>query len=176
MKEDITREVEVPAGVSATIVETTLLVKGKAGEVKREIGFPSVKVAVDGQKIVIQALKATKREKRMIGTFEAHIKNMIQGAQEKFVYGLKICSGHFPMNVSLSGNTIIVKNFLGEKHPRKVNFSSEVAVKINGFEIEVSGSSKELAGQTAGKIEKLCNITNRDRRIFQDGIYITKKA
>jgi len=176
MKEDIIKEVELPSGVSATMSDSSLVVKGPAGEVTRYVGSPRVDVKIDGEKIVIQALKATKREKRLIGTFESHVKNMIKGSQEKYVYHLKICSGHFPMNVSVSGNSVIVKNFLGEKHPRKIDFSQQVAVKINGAEIEVSGASKELVGQTAGKIEKMCNITNRDRRIFQDGIYITKKA
>ena len=51
-----------------------------------------------------------------------------------------------------------------------------VEVKIAGTEIVVSAADIELAGITASKIENLCRITNRDRRIFQDGCYITQKA
>ncbi len=176
MKETITKTIPVPSEVTVALQGRVLAIKGPKGEDEREFSYPAIKVSSKEGSIVLHVEKATKREKRMIGTYESHIKNMIKGAQENFIYKLKICSGHFPMNVSVSGNSIAVKNFLGEKHPRKVDFSAKVAVKINGAEIEVSSVSKELAGQTAGKIEKLCAITNRDRRIFQDGIYITHKA
>ena len=80
------------------------------------------------------------------------------------------------MNVSISGQELIIKNFLGESVPRKVTILPGADVKVNGTEIIVSGSDKEVAGQTAARIENLCRITNRDRRIFQDGCYIIEKA
>jgi large subunit ribosomal protein L6 len=176
MKEEITKKIPVPQGISASLDGMQLTLKGPQGETQRTFPYPAITISTDDGSIILHVRNATKREKRMIGTYESHIKNMVQGVQEKFIYTLKICSGHFPMNVSVSGNTLAVKNFLGEKHPRKVEFSPQASVKINGPDIEVMSVSKELAGQTAGKIEKLCQITNRDRRIFQDGIYITNKA
>jgi len=77
--------------------------------------------------------------------------------------------------VSVSGNNFVVKNFLGEKHPRIVGIDSSTKVKITGTEVSIISPSRELAGMMAGRIEQLCRITNRDRRIFQDGIYIVKK-
>lgn len=176
MKEAIIKEIELPQGVSAVLDGPTLTIKGPKGENVRSFDYPTISLEVKDGKVVVSAQKATKREKRMIGTFSSHIKNLVQGVQEKFVYKLKICSGHFPMNVSVSGNSVVVKNFLGEKNPRVITFSNGVEIKVNGTEIVVTSCSKELAGLAAAKIEKGCYIANRDRRIFQDGIWITEKA
>ena len=112
----------------------------------------------------------------MINTFKAHLIHMIVGSMEGHVYKLKICSGHFPMTVAMKGDTLEVKNFLGEAHPRTLKIKQGADVKVNGEEIVVESPDKEIAGQTAADIEQLTRITNRDRRIFQDGIYIVEKS
>lgn len=167
---------ELPEGVNATLDGNILTIKGKKGENVRELLYPGLKIEIEGNKVVMSFMKATKREKKVISTYEAHVNNMVKGVQEPFVYKMKICSGHFPMNVSVSGKKIIVKNFLGEKNPREANLIEGADVKINGTEIVITSCSKEDAGQTAARIEKLCNIKKKDNRIFQDGIYIVEKA
>ncbi len=176
MKAEIVREIALEKGVSASLSGSLLTVKGPKGEISREFRSRSIALKITGEKIILQVIKGTKREKTMIGTFEAHIANMVKGAQEPHVYLLKICSGHFPMSVSASGKEFVVKNFLGEAVPRKAEIIAGVEVKVNGSEIQVTSPDKELAGLMASRIENLCRITNRDRRIFQDGCYITQKA
>lgn len=112
----------------------------------------------------------------LLGSLGAHLRNAIQGVQQLHQYKLRICSGHFPMTVSLTGNEFIVKNFLGESVPRQVQLVPGVTVKINDKEILVTGPDKEKAGLMAERIEQLCRITNRDLRIFMDGLWITEKA
>ncbi len=70
----------------------------------------------------------------------------------------------------------MVYNFLGEKSPRKTNILGDTKVEIKADEIIVSGISKEDTGQTAANLETLTKISARDRRVFQDGIYIEKKG
>lgn len=176
MKEDIIREIVLDEGVTASLEENILTVKGPKGEVKRSFLHPKLTFSVDGNKIILKILKATKREKTILGSFHSHIKNMIGGVQENHVYSLKVCSGHFPMNVSVSGQELVIKNFIGESVPRRVSLLSGADVKVNGDEITVTSADKELAGQMAARIEKSCQITNRDKRIFQDGCYITVKS
>lgn len=176
MKDDLTREIELKSGVTAQLEGDLLKVKGPKGEVSRVFVHPKIRISIDGNKVVLFSAKATKREKTMMGSFESHIQNMVNGVQEPYVYKLKICSGHFPMSVSVAGNEVVIKNFLGEAVPRKVEITKGAEVKVNGEEIIVTSADIEVAGQTAAKIESLCRITNRDRRIFQDGCYITQKA
>lgn len=176
MREDIRREIELTQGVSARSEQKKLIVTGPKGENSRLFADPKINVRVEEGKVVVEALKGTRREKTVIGSYESHIKNMVQGVCEPFEYKLKICSGHFPMNVTLNGRDLTVKNFIGESVPRKVTLLEGTKVKVSGTDITVVSCNKELAGQNAAKIEQVCSITNKDRRIFQDGIYITEKA
>lgn len=176
MKEELIRKIVLEEGVQAELVDSTLKLKGAQGEIERVFLHPKVSLKLEPGKIILQAVKATKREKKIIGSFEAHIKNMLKGIKETHIYKLKICSGHFPMNVSVSGNELIIKNFLGESVPRKAVVFPNVKIEIKGQEILLIGVDKEKVGQMAARIENLCRVTNRDLRIFQDGCYITHKA
>ena len=176
MKETITKEIELPKEVTVNVDGSVLKVNGGKGEVTRDFRHPRVQISMSEGKVVVEAKNGTKREKKMIGSFVSHIKNMIAGVQEPHKYVLKICSGHFPMNVTVSGEEVVVKNFLGEAVPRRITVLTGADVKVNGDEVVVSSSDKEVAGQMAARIENLCRITNKDRRIFQDGIYMTHKA
>jgi len=167
---------EIETGdVNVTVVNNLVTIKGAKGEISRDFKDPKVKLEFKDGVIKIFALNATKREKTMIGTYKAHVKNMLKGVKEGHKYVLKICTGHFPMNVTLSNNLFSVKNFLGEKVPRNINIKPGVEVKIEGEIITVTSVSKELAGQTAADMEQLTRITDRDLNKFQDGIYIINK-
>lgn len=176
MKIDLRKEVLLPPGIHARLEGATLHVKGPKGEVSRKFPHPKVKLTLEKDKIVLTVPRATKREKTIVGSFWSHVRNMAKGVQEPHVYNLKICSGHFPMNVSVSGTDFVIKNFLGETVPRRVIIPKSVEVKIAGTEIIISSPDKEAAGLAAARIENVCRITNRDVRIFQDGCYITHKV
>jgi large subunit ribosomal protein L6 len=167
---------ELPSGVTATTANGVVTVKGPKGEVAKNMKDPMVKIKVDGNSVSISAATDTKRQKRVINTFSAHLKNMIQGVQQPYQYRLKVCSGHFPMNVSIQGEIFTVKNFLGEKSPRAMKLKKGVTVKVEGDQIVVESCDKDLAGQQASDIELLTAKSNRDLRVFQDGIYMTEKA
>ncbi len=176
MKQDLTETLDLGESTTARLEGKLLLIKGPSGQVSRSFVHPKVAIKVEGTKVVLEAKKATKREKRAMSTFAAHIKNLIKGVKEPYLYKLKICSGHFPIQVSISGKEFVIKNFLGETVPRKFTLPLGAEVKVAGTEITVKSEDKELAGQIAARIETLCRITKRDLRIFQDGCYIVHKA
>jgi large subunit ribosomal protein L6 len=172
---DYEDEVKMPTGVSARMDGPALVVKGKNGELKRRLAEPGMDVSVNGSSVVIKIKLFTKRHKTKIGTMKAHIRNMFKGVSQGHVYKLKVCSGHFPMNVAVTGNQLVVKNFIGEKIPRTLDFDKNVKVKLDGQVLTLESHDKELAGTTASEIEHLTRRANYDRRVFQDGIYITEK-
>lgn len=167
--------IEIPGGVDAKLDDGVLTLKSAKNEASKKLTSEKIKLVLEGNKLKLTAKKSSKKEKKLIGSFKAHIKNLIDGIREPHAYKLKICSGHFPMNVSVAGNELIVKNFLGEKIPRKLKLKKGASVKVEGSEIAVESANKELAGQVAADIEQLTKRPNYDPRIFQDGIYIIIK-
>ncbi|MFC1710657.1 50S ribosomal protein L6 [Nanoarchaeota archaeon] len=176
MKKELFQEIEIPEGVEVSIEGNLISVKGSEGENKREFNINQLIFKTEGNKIIIGKKNSTKREKKLMNTLTAHIKNMIVGVQEKFEYKLKICFTHFPITVSINDNEAVIKNFLGERIPRKAKLLDDVEVKVAGDIITINSFNKESAGQTAANFEKATRITTRDRRVFQDGIFITNKS
>ena len=175
MKKELFQEIEIPEGVEITLNDGEVAVKGKEGELKRTFNVARIIFEKKDNKIIIGNKKATKTEKKLMNSITAHIKNMILGVQNKFEDKLKICFSHFPFTVDIQGNVATIKNFLGEKINRKCIIPKDADVKINKQEITVTAINKEIAGQAAANFENATKIRNRDKRVFQDGIYITEK-
>lgn len=173
--EKLLAEANIPEGVTVSVERYTATVKGEKGELTRRFPSKKISMAVKEGKLVFTAEKATLNEKKLINTFRAHAANMIRGVQKGHTYKLKICSGHFPMNVSIKDNQFEVKNFIGESVPRRMPLKAGVDVKVDGDQITVTGIDKELVAQLAARIETLTRRPGFDSRIFQDGIYLTEK-
>ena len=176
MKKELFETIEIPEEVEVKIEGDIVEAKGSEGENKKEFDTTNLTLKKEDNQIIIGNKKATKREKKRINTLASHIRNMIKGVQEKFEYQLKVCFSHFPMTVEIQGNEAIVKNFLGEKIPRKVKIPEGVEINIDKEKININSVDKELAGQTAANFEMATKVPMKDRRVFQDGIYIIDKA
>lgn len=172
---NLEKSIEIPEGITAQIEGRKISIQGEKGKVERLWKNPKIKAVIEGKEIKLRADKITNREKKDMFTLVAHIKNILKGVIEGHLYKLKICSGHFPMNVSMSNNVISIKNFLGEKIPRTYSIKEGADVKIEGDIVTVESCNKEIAGDVAASIERMTRVTNKDRRIFQDGLFIIVK-
>ena len=176
MKKELSQKIEIPEGVEANIEGDLLVINGQEGENKRKFNFGLVEIKKDNNTIILECKKSTKREKKTMNTITSHIKNMIGGVQKKFEYNLKVCFSHFPVNVEIKDKEALIKNFLGEKTPRKVVIPEGVSVELDKQQITIKSINKEFAGQAAANFERATIVKGRDRRVFQDGIYLTNKA
>ncbi|MBI3052234.1 50S ribosomal protein L6 [Candidatus Woesearchaeota archaeon] len=169
-------QVELPQGVTASYKDGVLSVKGPNGEVSRPMATPGISLSVQPGKVVLEWSGQGKRMGTMIGTSKAHLRNMVSGVFSGHVYRMKICSGHFPMNVAVSGQELQIKNFFGEKHPRKLRILPGIKVKVEGQELVVESPDIDAASQFAASVEQVTRRSSFDRRIFMDGIYIIRKS
>ena len=168
-------EIELPEDVSATTDRFDLTVDGPEGSVTRRLWFPDVTVSADADAVVIESEAEDAKTKATMGTFESHVENMIHGVTEVWEYRMQVHYSHFPMQVSVEGEEVVIQNFLGEKAPRRAPIRGDTEVEVDGDEIVLSGPDKEAVGQTAGEIEQLTRVPDKDTRIFQDGVYIVEK-
>jgi large subunit ribosomal protein L6 len=170
-------EVEVPQEVRVTVNGLRVTVEGPKGKLERDFSHAKgVSIRQNENKVVVEAFNADRRKKALVGTIAAHIRNMITGVTKGYRYKLKIVFSHFPISVEVKGNQVIIKNFLGEKAPRRANILEGVSVKVVDRDIIVEGIDIEKVGQTTANIELATKIGEFDRRVFMDGIYIYERG
>ncbi len=168
-------EVIIPEGIQLSLDGTLVKVKGPKGELIRDFRHPKISIKLEGNKLTFIGSEVSKEVKAILGTYKAHVENMIKGVTDGFTYEMKIVYSHFPMTVKQSGNFIEIHNFLGEKAPRKARIVGDSKIKIEKDKLTIEGINKEDVAQTTANIELATRVKHRDIRVFQDGIYVTKK-
>lgn len=171
----IEEKIEVPKNVELTIEGNTIRAKGENGETARTFAYPGIRIRKEDSQVIMEVEQPNKRQMAVVGTIASHIRNMIKGVSEGFVYKLKIFYSHFPMTVKVQGSEVLVENFLGEKTPRKTRLVGKSRLTVKGTEIEVHGHDLEEVAQTAANLEQLTRVKKRDSRVFQDGIYLVER-
>jgi large subunit ribosomal protein L6 len=174
--EKMSVSVPVPSEVEFKIEDALITLTGPKGSLSRAMSYPGVKVEQKDGSVVISAKTNKKAVKAILGTFGAHLSNMVKGVTKGFEYRLKTVFSHFPITVKQAGSEISINNFLGEKTPRKSRVLGDCKVSIKGASITVTGINIEDVAQTAANIELATKVKGRDRRVFQDGIYLVGKG
>jgi large subunit ribosomal protein L6 len=173
--------VEIPEGVTVEVDGAKVKVRGPKGELERDfshakgVRIRKIKDEESKDAVLVEAFFADRKRKALVNTIAAHIKNMITGVTKGWRYRMKIVYSHFPINVKVVGDTVEIHNFIGEKAPRKAKIMPGVTVKVQGKEVIVEGIDIEKVAQTAANIEQATKITEFDRRVFMDGIYIYRR-
>ncbi len=175
MRQNYEMFIEIPQGINCIYSNGTFECSKGNTKLLRNFETHNVDVEVKDGKINLRCEKANRKKIANINSYVAHIKNLFKGLSERFVYEMEICNVHFPMTVKVDKDKLLISNFLGEKVARNAKIISGVEVKVENNKIIISSADVEKAGQTAANIEKATTVTKKDRRIFQDGIFITKK-
>ena len=170
------KKIAIPKDVVVEIDKMMIRVKGPKGELSKDFDNPIFNYVISIQKndgVVIKSNADNRKIMAMVGTICSHINNMIVGVTLGFMYKMKIYYLHFPMSLTVKDGKVEIKNFLGEKGARIAKIVGDTSVKIVKEELTLEAINIEDIGQTCANIEKACKLSKKDRRIFQDGVYLT---
>jgi large subunit ribosomal protein L6 len=135
-----------------------------------------IKVEKVDNKVKVSSESERRAIKAEVGAIAAHIRNAIDGATKGYTYRMRVIYSHFPVTVKIEGDKVLVSNFLGERVPRISRIIGKTQVKVEQQDLVITGSDLDEVSQTAANIEQTCRIVGYDKKVFQDGIYITSKG
>lgn len=164
-KDITTTKLDVPSGVTLNVSGQTVSVSGPKGKSERTFNLQGVSYKKDGNTLEVTG------PLREANTASAHLRNMLAGAATGFSHKMKVIYAHFPISIEVKGGEVLIKNFIGEKQPRRARVVGATKVEAKGADVTVSGPSREDVSQTMANLRSATKIKNRDSRIFQDGIY-----
>jgi len=119
------RKVDIPEDITLAVKSRTVTVTGPRGSLSRDFRHLNLDMilAKDGRSLKVDLWFGTRKQLACIRTVCSHIENMITGVTKGYLYKMRFCYAHFPINVTLVDKTVEIRNFLGEKRVRFVKVS-----------------------------------------------------
>jgi large subunit ribosomal protein L6 len=135
--------VELPQGVTATITDTSVTLKGAKG---------SLSVALSGGVKVVQKDKHLELEYMQAGSTRSHLSNMAVGVSKGYERKLELVGVGY--RAAVQGKTLNLT--LGYSHPIAVEMPEGISVEApSQTEIVLKGIDKQRIGQIAAEIREL---------------------
>ncbi len=143
----------LPAGITATITNDIVEIKGPKGTLTQAI-YPGIVAKIEENTVILTCDDVELW--KYWGTMRALVANMVQGVSEGYSKTLQVIGVGF--DATLAGTAINFK--LGFSHPVKFDIPKGIEVKIDkdpkgNSLITLTSHDKQLIGQTASKIRGL---------------------
>ncbi len=144
--------VHIPAGVTVTVKDHVVTVKGPKGELSQEIN-PNINVAVDGNEVHVTRPNDEKSNRAMHGLYRALIHNMVVGVSEGYTKVLELVG----VGYRASAQGQVLELSLGYTHSIYLKLPNEIKVEAKMERnqnplITLSSCDKQLLGQVCAKI------------------------
>ncbi len=142
--------VAVPAGVTVTLSEASLTVKGPKGELSMDF-VEDVTVSQGDEGIQVQPRDDSKRSRAMWGMQRALIANLVQGVTAGYEKDLELVGVGY--RAQMQGTSL--KLALGLSHD--VVYTPPAGVTIScgkPTEVKIAGADKQKVGQVAAEIRR----------------------
>jgi len=165
------KPVPIPAGVTVTVTDGFVKVKGAKVELQHVV-LTGTTVAIEGGEVRVTAERITRNP--MFGTMRAQIANMVTGVTTGFSKTLEIVGTGFRAN--LDGKKLVLQ--LGFSHPVVFMPPEGIFIKVESpTRLTISGADKALVGQVAADIRGFRPPEPyKGKGVKYEGEYIRRKA
>ncbi len=143
--------IALPTGVTVEFKDGVVTVKGPKGTLSREV-VGNIGIETEGTNLVLKALDNTADTNAKHGLYRALLNGMVTGVTSGFVKSLEVKGVGW--KAAVQGNKLVLN--VGFSHPVEVIAPEGIKFECPTLtEVNVSGISKELVGQTAANIRKI---------------------
>ena len=144
--------VSIPAGVTVTVKDGVVTVKGAKGELSQAVDA-RIAVAVEEGQVVVSRQSDERQERSLHGLYRALIHNMVVGVSEGFSKTLELVG----VGYRASNQGQLLELSLGFTHNIFLQLSKEITVETKSERnknplIILSSADKQLLGQVCSKI------------------------
>ena len=145
------RKLTIPEGLTVTVDNNVVTVKGSKGELNLQLSN-LVKVDVNGNELTTTPVDDSKNANIMVGTMNSHINNMINGVAKGYEKGLEAVGVGYRFNVAGTKITISA----GYSHPVIMECPKGITVEqVSNTEITLKGIDKQKINEFAANIRKV---------------------
>ncbi|GIP41482.1 50S ribosomal protein L6 [Paenibacillus sp. J31TS4] len=145
------KPITVPNGVSVTLDNTLITVKGPKGTLSREL-HKDMKVNVEESSILVERPSDNKLHRSLHGTTRTVVANMVNGVTEGYAKTLDLVGVGYRANKN--GNKLVLN--VGYSHPVEIQPEEGIEFEVpSNTKIIVKGIDKELVGATAAKVRSV---------------------
>ena len=144
--------ISIPAGVTVSVKDGVVTVKGAKGELTQSVDA-RIEVVVEDAQVVVRRHSDERQERSLHGLYRALIHNMIVGVSEGFSKTLELVG----VGYRASNQGQILELSLGFTHniflqlPKEINLETKTERNKNPL-IILSSADKQLLGQVCSKI------------------------
>ena len=144
------KAVAIPAGVTATINDRILVVKGPKGELSMPL-VDDISYTIEGAEIAVLPASDTKRARSFWGMQRTLVSNLVTGVSDGFTKVLLITGVGY--RASVQGANLKLQ--LGYSHDVDFAIPDGITIKTpDPTTVEITGSDKQRVGQVAAEIRR----------------------
>jgi large subunit ribosomal protein L6 len=142
------KPIEIPAGVTVTVNNSAVIVKGPKGELTRTFN-PDIDIKVEDNIINISRPSDEKKHRALHGTTRAVLANMVEGVSNGFARNLELIGVGY--RASKQGNKLVLN--VGYSHPVEIEPEKGLEIEVpSNTKVTVKGTDKERVGALAANI------------------------
>ena len=144
------KAVAIPAGVTATINDRILVVKGPKGELSMPL-VDDISYTIEAAEIAVLPASDTKRARSFWGMQRTLVSNLVTGVSDGFTKVLLITGVGY--RASVQGTNLKLQ--LGYSHDVDFAIPDGISIKTpDPTTVEITGSDKQRVGQVAAEIRR----------------------